>query len=146
MKQLPTMYNTIRPETRQKLWSHFEKFLQAKSSRPNLNRNPCNWQFHERMKDFPKQILQWVQVGHMDSAHLVRSQSPLFNKFSLVKFSHFSWNRRYWEFHVRVKDFSTISMIPHWPIESCLVWKWAVLHTSILLTLNNGPFMPSTFS
>lgn len=40
----------------------FGEFLWAKSS--HFNRNPRDQEFHVRVKDFPIQNSQWVQVGH----------------------------------------------------------------------------------
>lgn len=40
----------------------FGNFSQAKCS--HFNRNPRNWTFCMRVKDFPTQILQWLQIGY----------------------------------------------------------------------------------
>lgn len=40
------------------------EFSQAKSS--HLKRNPCNWEFNMKAKDFPTHISEQVQVGHIN--------------------------------------------------------------------------------
>lgn len=59
----------------------FSKFTQKFS---HFNRNPRNWKFHPRVKDFPRQILNWI-----DNRKWTFVPAKFHSKFAItVTFSH----------------------------------------------------------